>query len=99
MDKTELKNLLYARRRLIQEIKNKAARLGYRGRNRKPYLRIVICMTFDIGDIEPYKIYGDDIVKYNRLVRELETRTKHSDYKTAYQGIIEEVAIPGLIGS
>ena len=48
--------------------------------------------AFDIGDIEPYKIYDDDIVKYNRLVRELETRAEHSDYKTAYQGIIEEVA-------
>jgi len=94
MDKTELKNFaIYARRRLIQEIKNKAARLGITEEGiEKPLSQNSDMYTFDIGDIEPYKIYGDDIVKYNRLVRELETRTKHSDYKTAYQGIIEEVA-------
>ena len=94
MDKTALRNFaIYARRRLIQEIKNKAARLGITEEGiEKPLSQNSDMYTFDIGDIEPYKIYGDDIVKYNRLVRELETRTKHSDYKTAYQGIIEEVA-------
>ena len=85
MNKTALRNFaIYARNRLIQEITNKASRLGISEKGIEgPLSQNGDMYTFDIGDIEPYKIYGDDIEKYNRLVRELETRAKFSDYKTA----------------
>ncbi|HZJ83885.1 MAG TPA: BREX-1 system adenine-specific DNA-methyltransferase PglX, partial [Clostridia bacterium] len=94
MDKTALRNFaIYARNRLIQEIKNKVSRLGISADGiERPQSNNGDMYTFDIGGVEPTRIHGDDIEKYNRLVRELETRTKFSDYKTAYNGLIEEVA-------
>lgn len=95
MDKAALRNFaMYARKKLIQDIKHKAAMLGITDEGiKKPLSKADGDMyVFDTGTAQPYKIYGSDIAKYNSLVKELKSREKLFDYKTAYNDLIEEVA-------
>ena len=48
--------------------------------------------AFNIGEIKTFKIYGNEVKKYERLVRELKKRAENTDYKTAYNDLIDEVA-------
>lgn len=95
MDKTVLKNFaIYARNKLIHDIKTKASMLGITEEGIKPPLPESNhdMKAFNIGAVDTYKIYGKEVEQYNRLVEELEERADSSDYKTAYDGLIEEVA-------
>lgn len=95
MDKSILKNFaIYARNKLIQEIKNKASMLGITEKGIEPPLveSTADMLIFYIKAIEPYKISGKEVKQYKRLVDELNKRKENGDYATAYNGLIEEVA-------
>lgn len=95
MDKSILKNFaIYARNKLIQEIKNKASMLGITEKGIEPPLveSTADMLIFYIKAIEPYKISGKEVNQYKRLVDELNKRKENGDYATAYNGLIEEVA-------
>ena len=95
MDKTALKSFaIYSREKLIKDIKAKAILIGITEEGIKAPLPESTrdMLVFNIGEIETYKIYGEDVNKYDKLIKELEKRQKESDYKTAYKTLIEEVA-------
>ncbi len=95
MDKTALKNFaMYAREKLIEDIKNKARLIGITEEGIKdPLLQSTKDLKiFDIGEKDTYRISGEDVKKYEKLVDELRKREKEADYKTAYKTLIEEVA-------
>ncbi len=95
MDKTALKNFaIYAREKLITDIKNKAKLIGITEEGIKDPLpqSTKDLKIFDIGEGNTYRISGEDVKKYEKLVKELKRREKESDYKTAYKTLIEEVA-------
>ena len=95
MDKTALKNFaIYAREKLIKDIQDKARLIGITEEGIKDPLPQSTddLKIFHIGERDTYKISGDDVRKYEKLVKELRKREKESDYKTAYKTLIEEVA-------
>lgn len=95
MDKSVLKNFaIYARNKLIHDTITKASMLGITEEGiENPLPESNHDMkAFDIGAIETFKIYGKEVEQYNRLVGELKERAENSEYKTAYDGLIEEVA-------
>ena len=95
MDKTVLKNFaIYSREKLIEDIKSKAGFIGITEEGiRAPLTESTKDMKiFDIGEIETYRISGEGVNKYDKLVEELEKRQNESDYKTAYTTLVEEVA-------
>lgn len=95
MDKAALKKFaIYAREKLIKDIKNKARLIGITEEGIKDPLpqSNEDFKIFDIGERDTYRISGEDVGKYERLVKELKKREKESDYKTAYKTLIEEIA-------
>ena len=77
MDKTALKNFaIYSREKLIEDIKDKAILVGITEDGIKAPLSESTrdMLAFDIGEIETYKIYGEDVNKYDKLIKELEKR-------------------------
>ncbi|QQY78920.1 type II restriction/modification system DNA methylase subunit YeeA [Keratinibaculum paraultunense] len=95
MDKTALKNFsICSREKLIKDIETKARLIGITEEGIKDPLpeSTEDMLIFDIGEIEPYRIYGEDVNKYKKLVKELRKREKESNYKTAYKTLVEEVA-------
>jgi len=95
MDKTALKNFsIYSREKLIKDIETKARLIGIteEGINDPLPESTEDMLIFDIGEIEPYRIHGEDVNKYKKLVKELRKREKESNYKTAYKTLVEEVA-------
>lgn len=95
IDKTAIKNFaVYARNKLIKDIKNKAAMIGVTENGIQEPLSTSTgnIQLFDIGVQEPYRIEGKAIEQRNGLTRELKKRAEGSTYKTAYETLIEEVA-------
>lgn len=95
MDKTILKDFaIYSRNKLIQDIKNKASMIGIteKGIGNPLSESTSDMLVFDIKSIDTYKIYGDEVKQYIELKKELEKRKNNSDYKTAYNTLVEEVA-------
>ncbi|NLV77085.1 MAG: BREX-1 system adenine-specific DNA-methyltransferase PglX, partial [Tissierellia bacterium] len=95
MDKTAPKNFsICSREKLIKDIETKARLIGITEEGIKDPLpeSTEDMLIFDIGEIEPYRIYGEDVNKYKKLVKELRKREKESNYKTAYKTLVEEVA-------
>ena len=99
MDKTALKNFaIYSREKLIEDIKNKARLVGIteEGTNDPLPQSTMDMKIFDIGEMDTYRINGEDVKKYEKLVEELKKREEESNYKTAYKTLIEEVAYTWL---
>ncbi len=95
MDKTVLKNFaIYARNKLIQDIKNKASMIGITAKGIQAPLpeSTSDMLVFDIKAVETYKIYGREVQQYGKLIAELKKREANEDYKAAYTTLIEEVA-------
>lgn len=95
IDKTAIKNFaVYARNKLINDIKNKAAMIGVTESGIQKPLSTSTgnLQLFDIGIQEPYRIEGKAIEQRNGLIRELDNRTQGSSYSIAYETLIEEVA-------
>ena len=95
MDKTVLKNFaIYARNKLIQDIKNKASMIGITEKGIQTPLpeSTSDMLVFDIKAVETYKIYDSEVQQYWKLIDELKKREANEDYKAAYTTLIEEVA-------
>ena len=95
INKTAIKNFaVYSRGKLIQDIKNKVALIGITESSIQEPLPISAgnIQLFDIGMPEPYRIEGKAIEQRNALILELKSRERASDYETAYETLIEEVA-------
>ena len=95
MNKTAIKNFaVWARRKLISEITYKAGLIGI---NEKGILQpLPISMGniqfFDIGTGKPNEISDNEIKQRNALIKRIREKESTSDYKTAFQFVIEEVA-------
>ena len=95
MNKTAIKNFaIWARRKLISEITYKAGLIGI---NEKGILQPLSISTgniqfFDIGTGKPNEISDNEIKQRNALIKRIKEKESTSDYKTAFQFVIDEVA-------
>lgn len=95
MDKTAIKNYaIWARTKLIEDIKYKASLLGITEKGIADALPQSTTQEqyFDIGTREPYAIRGVQIAQRRSLAEAIKKKAQESDYLTAYDSIIEEVA-------
>ena len=95
MNKTAIKNFaIWARNKLITDVSNDARLIGITEEGISNPLPQSFGDTqfFDIGTAEPYSISGDAVRQRGKLVNALRQKEKDSDYKTAYQYVLEEVA-------
>lgn len=79
IDKTAIKNFaVYARNKLIKDIKNKAAMIGVTENGIQEPLSTSTgnIQLFDIGVQEPYRIEGKAIEQRNGFTRELKKERK-----------------------
>ena len=95
MNKTAVKNFaVWARNKLIEDVKNKAVALGIT----KDGIAKALPQSgrdiefYDIGLAEPCKITGNAISQRRSLVDAINAKAAGSNYKTAYNFIMEEVA-------
>lgn len=95
MNKTAIKNFaIWARRKLISDITYKAGIIGI---SEKSILHPLSISThnvqfFDIGTDKPTEISNDEIKQRDALVKRIKEKESTSDYKTAFQFVMEEVA-------
>ncbi len=95
MNKTAIKNFaIWARRKLISEITYKAGLIGINENNIAQPLQMSTenVQFFDIGTGKPTEISNDEIKQRNALIKRIKDKESTSDYKTAFQFVIEEVA-------
>lgn len=95
MDKTAIKNYaIWARTKLIEDIKYKASLLGITEKGIADALPQSTTQEqyFDIGTREPYAIRGVQIAQRQSLAEAIKKKAQESDYLIAYNSIIEEVA-------
>ena len=95
MDKTAIKNFaIWARKKLIGDISYKASLLGITPdgiRSALPQSTREI-EFYDIGLQEPYAISRKEIEQRRHLAELIRQKEQSSDYATAYNSVIEEVA-------
>ena len=95
MNKTAIKNFaVWARKKLIADICYRAQLLGITEEGIKDPLpqSTGSVQFFDIGTAQPYAIGGAAISQRAHLADAIRQKARESDYKTAYQSIVEEVA-------
>lgn len=95
MNKTAIKNFaIWARRKLISDITYKAGLLGISDKRISDPLPISTdnIQFFDIGTGKPTEIANEEIKQRKALVARIREKESTSDYKTAYQYVVEEVA-------
>ena len=95
MNKTAIKNFaIWARNKLIADVRYDARLIGITEDGIAKPLPQSFGGTqfFDIGTAEPYSISGEAVRQRSKLVEVIQQKEKDTDYKTAYQYVIEEVA-------
>ena len=95
MNKTAIKNFAtWARKKLIADVTYKASLMGITEQGIKSALPQSMPgeEAFDIGTKEPYVISGAAVHQREALVRLINSRAKGSDYQTAFNSVVEEVA-------
>ncbi|MUG86882.1 BREX-1 system adenine-specific DNA-methyltransferase PglX [Paenibacillus timonensis] len=95
MNKTAIKNFaIWARKKLIADISYKAGLLGITDKEIKsPLPQSTRDVEFyDISTKEPYSISGIEIEQRKKLAEVIQERMERSDYKSAFNNVIEEVA-------
>ncbi len=95
MNKTAIKNFaIWARNKLIADIKYKAGLMGItpKGINTPLPQSTSDMQFFDIGTKEPYAVTGIEIGQRGKLKELIESKATQSDYVTAFNAIVEEVA-------
>ena len=95
MNKTAIKNFaIWARNKLIADVSYDARLIGItEGGIAKPLPQSFGgTQFFDIGTAEPYSISGEAVRQRDKLIEVIQQKEKDTDYKTAYQYVIEEVA-------
>ena len=95
MNKTAIKNFaIWARNKLIADVSYDARLIGITEDGIAKPLPQSFGDTqfFDIGTAEPCSISGEAVRQRSKLVEVIQQKEKDTDYKTAYQYVIEEVA-------
>ena len=95
MNKTAIKNFaIWARNKLIADVSYDARLIGITedGIAKPLPQRFGGTQFFDIGTAEPYSISGEAVRQRDKLIEVIQQKEKDTDYKTAYQYVIEEVA-------
>ena len=95
MDKTAIKNFsIWARKKSIADVSNKATYFGITVKEIKnPLSQSTPDLQFiDIGAPTPTKVIGKEIEQRNALIARIKAKEAASDYKTAYNSVMEEVA-------
>lgn len=95
MDKTAIKNFaIWARNRLIESVSDRAGLMGITAQGIADPLPQSTgdAEFYDYGAVEPYMIAGDTIRQRQELVDVIRCKENETDYATAYQYIMEEVA-------
>ena len=95
MNKTAIKNFaIWARNKLIADVSYDARLIGITEDCIAKPLPQSFGGTqfFDIGTAEPYSISGETVRQRDKLIEVIQQKEKDTDYKTAYQYVIEEVA-------
>ena len=95
MNKTAIKNFaIWARNKLIADVSYDARLIGITEDGIAEPLPQSFGDTqfFDIGTAEPYSISGEAVRQRDKLIEVIQQKEKDTDYKTAYQYVIEEVA-------
>ena len=95
MNKTAIKNFaIWARNKLIADVSYDTRLIGITEDGIAKPLPQSFGGTqfFDIGTAEPYSISGEAVRQRDKLIEVIQQKEKDTDYKTAYQYVIEEVA-------
>ena len=95
MNKTAIKNFaIWARNKLIADVSYDARLIGITEDGIAKPLPQSFGGTqfFDIGTAEPYSISDEAVRQRDKLIEVIQQKEKDTDYKTAYQYVIEEVA-------
>lgn len=95
MKKTVIKNFaVWARRKLISEITYKAGLIGISEKGISEPLQMSTdnIQFFDIGTEKPTEIVDHEIKQRDALIKRIREKESTSDYTTAFQFMIEEVA-------
>lgn len=95
MNKTAIKNFaIWARNKLIADVSYDARLIGITedGIAKPRPQSFDGTQFFDIGTAEPYSISGEAVRQRDKLIEVIQQKEKDTDYKTAYQYVIEEVA-------
>ena len=95
MNKTAIKNFaVWARRKLISDITYKAGMIGITENGIADPLPQSSgdLQFFDIGTKNYAEVSGIEIKQRNALVSAIKAKERSSNYKTAFQNVIEEVA-------
>lgn len=95
MNKTAIKNFaIWARNKLIADVSYDARLIGITEDGIAKPLPQSFGGTqfFDIGTAEPYSISGEAVRQRDKLIEVIQQKEKDTDYKTAYQYVIEEGA-------
>lgn len=95
MNKTAIKNFaIWARNKLIADVSYDARLIGITEEGIAKPLPQSFGGTqfFDIGTAEPYSISDEAVRQRDKLIEVIQQKEKDTDYKTAYQYVIEEVA-------
>lgn len=95
MNKTAIKNFaVWARRKLISEITYKAGLIGISEKGISQPLETSTdnIQFFDIGTEKPTEIMDHEIKQRDALIKRIREKESTSDYKTAFEFIMEEVA-------
>lgn len=95
MNKTAIKSFaIWARNKLIADICYRAGLMGITEKGIADPLpqSTLDAQFYDIGVAEPYLVAGEAIKQRRQLVEVIRDKEKNSDYRTAYQYVMEEVA-------
>lgn len=95
MDKNAIKKFaVWARRKLLEDIKYQASLLGITEKGIAKALPQSTAQEeyYDIGTKNPYVIKAKQIAQRQSLVDAINSKAQDADYQTAYNNIIEEVA-------
>ena len=95
MNKTAIKNFaIYARNKLIEETTYKAGMYGVTADGiAEPLPQSTADMKiFDIGTKNYTEVSGTELHQREALVKEIQSRAASSDYRTAFDSVIEEVS-------
>ncbi len=95
MNKTKIKNFsIWARRNLIEVVAYRMRFLGIDENGIAPEMdgSTDKLKLYDMGTSKPAEVAGKDISKRVRLANHIKDHEKTSDYKTAYETVVEEIA-------
>lgn len=95
MNKTAIRNFaVWARNKLIADVSYHAGLLGITKNDISKALpqSTKDVEFYDIGTAEPYAIRGEEIQQRKSLVDAIHAKEKDSNYETAYNSLMEEVA-------